>query len=132
MPIRDEAAMNASLDNDYGTTAGPNAAAEHLMALYTGDPRLAAPEVTGDGYTRTVVQPADWDPAVGGRKTTVVTMLPPSGDWDSATWWGLLDAADPDVMWDCAPLADPLDVTGASTDGPIITITVFYNNSLEA
>lgn len=130
MPIRDLAARNSSLDNDYGTTAGPNAPASHLLALYVGDPFLDGYETAGGGYARVAVPAASWGPADGGMKTTTAPVQFPAttAAWDQpVTHWALYDAAGV-VMWDTGPLTEPLDVTG-SGPGPTVTPTVFYDDS---
>lgn len=130
MPIRDVAAQNASLDNDYGTTRGPNAAASHDVALFIGDPMNDGVEVTGSGYGRVTVPATGWALADDGFKTLTVPVEfpPPSGAYpDSVTHWALWAGS---VMWDCGPLTEPLDVTGASPSGPHVSVTVFYNDAV--
>lgn len=128
MPIRDVAAMNASLDNDYGTTRGPNAAASHDLALFVGDPLTDGVEVTGGGYARATIAAADWAPAADGMKETTAPVALPNttAEWpDAATHWALFAGT---VMWDCGPLTEPLEVTGASA-GPLVAVAVFYDDS---
>lgn len=128
MPIRDTEAMNASLDNDYGATAGPASPAQWDLALFTSDPIFGGAEVTVEnGYTRTTFDQADWEPASDGKKRVTVAMAAPTGTWDTATHFGVFEAGT-ETMWDCAPLSEPLDVTGAADDGPVVTAVVFYNN----
>lgn len=133
MPIRDTAAMNASLDNDYGPTRGPNAAASHDVALYSGDPMIPADqgggvEIDGGGYARVPLAAADWEPADAGAKSAApVTFPDTTAAWaTAATHWALFDGA---VMWDCGPLAEELVVTGPGS-GPVVEVTVFYADSL--
>lgn len=139
MPIRDIAAMNRSLDNDYGTTAGPNAAASHLLALFVGDPMLPALEgggveadsVNHPGYGRVAILPADWLPAENGRKALAEPAQLPAttGEWDpEPDYWALFDV-DGVTMWDCGPLTDPLEVTGAG-DGPLVAVAVYYDDAV--
>lgn len=128
MPIRDVAAMNASLDNDYGTTRGPNAAASHDLALFVGDPLLGGVEVTGGGYARVAVAAAAWAAAVDGMKETTNPVAFPAttAAWaNAATHWALYAGT---VMWDCGPLVEPLEVTGAGS-GPLVQVAVFYDDS---
>lgn len=131
MPIRDVEAMNASLDNDYGTTRGPNAADSHELALFYGDPMTDGVEISGGGYARVTVNPADWLPANDGFKSTEPIQFPAtSGAWpDSPTHFALYDGS---VMWDNAPLVEPLDVTAASATGPTVVVTVFYDDNVLA
>lgn len=132
MALLSVAAMNASLDNDYGTTAGPNAAAHHLLALWVGDPADEdSYELAGAGYARVQVNPADWAPAVDGAKTTTepVQFPPPTDEWDEPSHW-VLYAPDGVTAWDYAELVEPLLVTEASATGPEVTPTVYYTDSL--
>lgn len=137
MPIRDTAAMNHSLDDDYGTTRGPNAADSHLLTLWDGTPMIpvidgGGSEIVGNGYARVEIFPADWSSAVDGMKTLVAPVQFPAttGEWpEGAEYWGLIDAADGVTMWDCGPLAEPLEVTGAG-DGPIVSVSVYYDDAV--
>lgn len=143
MPIRDADAMRRSLDNDYGVTAGPNAASSHLLALYVGDPMIPAAEgggtevdaVDNPGYDRAPVPRASWLPATAeGRKDLVAPIVLPdtAGEWDDAPdHWALLDADDPDVMWDCGPLGEPLEVEGAGS-GPAVSVSIFYDDAVSS
>lgn len=131
MPIRDVAAMNRSLDNDYGTARGPNAADSHTLHLFFGDPMEDGVEITGNGYASVTVLPADWSPAVDGMKslTTPAEFPAPTGEWlDSPTHWALF--GDDGAWWDCAPLTEPLDVTGASSVGPLVDVTIFFDDAV--
>jgi len=133
MPLRDTAAMDASLDNDYGLTAGPHSPpGGHVMALYVGDPMTPDSEElnsTDDpGYAREAVTQAMWNDSEDGYKSTdPVQFNDSTGPWlHEATHWALLDG---DVMWDCAPLVEPLAVTAAAT-GPKVVVTVFYDDGV--
>jgi hypothetical protein len=141
MPIRDTAAMNASLDNDYGATHGPNAPASHDLALFDGDPMViddetglpVGVELTGvdsPGYARVTIAAADWEPAADGAKAlTAPVQMPDATDaWTEATHWGLFDGS---TLWDCGPLTEALEVTEAGT-GPLVSPVVFYDESVEA
>lgn len=137
MPIRDRAAMSRSLDNDYGTTRGPNAADSHFLALFDGDPMVpledgGGEEVVGNGYARVTVLPADWSPATDGYKplTTPKQFPNTTGEWPTgASHWALFDGADGTTMWDCGPLTEVLEVTGAGA-GPMVSIAVFYDDAV--
>lgn len=137
MPIRDTAAMNRSLDNDYGTTRGPNAADSHLLALWDGDPMLdvsegGGVEVVGGGYARVTVLPADWLPAVDGRKALAAPKQFPTvtAEWpEGAEYWALIDGGDGVTMWDCGPLTEALEVTGPGP-GPLVTVAVYYDDAV--
>lgn len=140
MPIRDIAAMNRSLNNDYGTSRGPNAADSHQLALFVGDPMIPADDDGGvecapgthPGYARVTVNPGDWLPAADGRKMlTGPKQLPATtGEWDpEPDYWALFDGAVPGLMWDCGPLTAPLQVTGPG-DGPLVSVAVFYDDAV--
>lgn len=137
MPIRDIAAMNRSLDNDYGPTRGPNAAASHLLALFDGDPMVdvaegGGEEVSGNGYARVSIAPADWSPAANGYKPMASPKVFPdtTAEWpNGASYWALIDGGDGVTMWDCGPLAEPLEITGPGP-GPVVSISVFYDDAV--
>lgn len=133
MPLYSVEAMNASLDGDYGTTRGPHAADAHEYALYDADPADGGEEVTEadcPGYERLTVNPADWEAAVDGEKSTVLLqMADVTGAWDIAPQWFILfDAADGTTAWDGGALEAPLNVTGAGA-GPQVVATVYYDDS---
>jgi hypothetical protein len=131
VPIRDLAAMNASLDNDYGLTRGPNAASTHQLALYVGDPMTTGVEVSGHGYARVSVPASKWLAAADGVKQTNGPVQFPTvtSAWpDSPTHFALFDG---DTMWDCCPLITPLDVT-SSGPGPTCVPTIFYDDNVLA
>lgn len=139
MPIRDTAAMNASLNNDYGATKGPNAPASHELALFDGDPMIDALDGGGvevaaldcPGYARvTLANDAGWLAAADGmKKRAALAQFPATtGEWlTPVTHWALI--ASGGVVWDCGPLTEPLEVTGAG-DGPEVAVTVFYDDSV--
>lgn len=148
MPIRDPAARNASLDNDYGATHGPNAPDDFEVALFLGDPLLGGIEVPDEtevddgsggtvlvpnGYARgTVANDASWAPAADEMKSTAAPVQLPDvlAEYpDTVTHWALFDAADSTTMWDFGRLAAPLDVRSAGP-GPAVTPTVFYADSI--
>lgn len=114
-------AQNASLNNDYGTTRGPNAANSHQLVLLD----LNGVEVVGSGYARTTILPADWDAAVDGQKTAIVTVSDPTGPWTTATSFLLYGSDGYD--WDSAELVDPLVVPEAGTLSPVV-VTVQYDS----
>lgn len=137
MPIRDVAAMNASLNNDYGVSTGPNAPASHECALFNGDPLIDEADGGGvelnstdcPGYARVLLSQAGWPAAVDGVKSRLVTFPDATGEWSvGATHWALI--ATGEVFWDCGEIPDPLEVTGAG-DGPQVEVTVFYDNNFE-
>lgn len=145
MPIRDTAAQNKSLDNDYGATHGPNAPTNFEVALFIGDPMLDGIEVTptseteagtvANGYLRAdLANDASWAAAVDGLKTTAASVQFPTTLAEypgTVTHFALIDAADSTTMWDCAPLVEPLDVTSAGA-GPAVSLTVFYDDAVTA
>ena len=136
MPIKDVAAMNRSLDNDYGTTRGPNAADSHELALFDNDPTIDGVELDDadcPGYARADVAPADWAASAGGSKSTTdpVPFDDPTDAWDTqAKWWALIDGDDHTTVWDCAALSEALSITEAGGDLSIQP-TVFYANTVD-
>lgn len=130
MPLLSVEAMNASLDADYATN-------DHELALFISDPFLEADpedvEVSGGGYARATVEPADWSAAANGQKATPTPVQLPSttGAWlDDATHWGLWDTVE--GCWrDAGPLAAPLEVTGAGA-GPMVSPVIYYDDAVSA
>jgi hypothetical protein len=134
MALLDEAAQNASLDNDYGASRGPNAPAAHQVALFDGDPLLGGLELTSaGGYARVTVtnNGTNWPAAASGAKTSAAVTFPTSsGAWSStATHWVLYDDADGTTAWDSAPLDDEIDINEAG-DTASTTLTVYYDGGL--
>lgn len=130
MPIRDVAAQNASLDNDYGATHGPASPDAHELALFAGDPMTDGVEITGAGYAPAAVSnDSAWPAADNGSKSRDVTFAAPTGEWDEATHWLLRDPVT-GAGWDCAPFDEPLDVTAASDTGPLVTVQIFHPDSI--
>lgn len=126
MPILDDAAANASLANDYGTARGGNAADAHDLELWDGDPSLEdSAELTGNGYAAAEILPADWSTPANRQTAATVTFDNPTGAWAVATHYVL--RGDDTFGWDFGALAEPLYVTAAG-DGPVVTVTVFYDN----
>jgi hypothetical protein len=136
VPIRDIAAMNASLDNDYGATHGPNVPASHELALFDLDPSAIddttgtyiATELTGYGRA-TITNDATWAAAADGQKQTVAPVQMPdvAGEQDEATFWGLFDGT---TLWDYGPLTEAVEVTEAGP-GPQVIPVIFYSDSLD-
>lgn len=148
MPILSTAAENSSLDNDYGATKGPNAAAAHQVALFMGDPMVdgvevpdtteteAAPLGAPNGYERVVLtnDGTTWPAASDGQKLSlIVAQFPDALEAypGTVTHAVLYDDADGVTGWDCFPLLEPLDVTEAG-DGPAVSLCVFYSDSVTA
>jgi hypothetical protein len=133
MPIRDIAAMNRSLDNDYGSTRGPNAPDSHFVSLWVDDPMLGGEECDGPGYARVELdQDTGWQAADDGYKDLVtgVQFAAPSGAWPQCTHWALMDDTDPDQMWDCGPLTSPLNISSSSPTGPLVTFAIYYDDAV--
>lgn len=123
----DETARNASLDNDYGPTRGPNAADSHEVVLLDAD-GFELEDATSPGYARVTVESDDWPAAEDGQKTLVVDFPAPTGEWVSAVAWQLVAAGD--VVWDQGQLLDVLYVTTASDAGPSVAVTIAYQIEL--
>ena len=141
MPIKDEAAMNASLDNDYGSSKGPNSPTTHQFALFVGDPQIDLVNGGGyevnsancPGYARVTVanNGTVWAPADGGLKETIdgITLPPPTDEWvDEPTHWSLI--ASGEVVWDTGPFTEPMQITGESVDGIVVRPVVFYSDAV--
>lgn len=130
MPIRDQAAMNRSLDNDYGSTRGPNAPAAFEVALFFGDPTLGGVELAGNGYAPgSLDNGTGWLAAADGVKRTVTPVPFPDATaaWSTATHWALRDPIT-GLWWEYARLVEPLEVTTAGP-GPTVALAIFYDNN---
>lgn len=123
--IRDIAARNASLANDYGATKGPNAAASHQFAVFEGDPNGDGVELTGGGYARvTLVNDGTVWPAPVGGQLTIDVNLPLTGEpVGIGDHFALFDAADGTTCWDTGPLTGELLYTTAGTYQITITLS---------
>lgn len=145
MPIRDLAARNASLNNDYGATHGPNSPDSFEVALFTGDPMTDGVEIADttdteefgvipNGYARVVIDNdgPTFPPAVDAVKSSIAIQFPDAlAEYpDSVTHWALIDAADSTTMWDCAALIEPYEQTTAGP-GPNPVLSVFFDDSPE-
>jgi len=147
VPIRDQAAQERSLANDYGPTRAAAAPAEFDVCLFDGDPMLGGleiadttevddgeggTEVVANGYAPGVLDNDDWNAPDGGVMTTTAPVQFPTvlAEWpDTVTHWALRDPVT-GFWWDCAPLVEPLDVTAAGP-GPTVTLSLFYDNNLD-
>jgi hypothetical protein len=73
VPLLSIEAMNASLDGDYGTTRGPTPLTATSWRSSTTTPRSPTfptdVELSGGGYARVTVNPADWAAAAAGAKS---------------------------------------------------------------
>ncbi len=130
MPIRDQAAQEASLNNDYGATHGAHAPAAFEVALFDADPTLGGVELVGNGYARgAITNGAAFPPAADGVKRSAAPVAFPTatGAWETARYWALFDPV-AGVWWDYAPLVEPLDVTAAGP-GPTVALAIFYTNN---
>jgi hypothetical protein len=132
MPIRDQGAMERSLDNDYGPTRGPNApdSFEVMLLDATGEEIPGTTEGVANGYARPTHPNDAWLAATGGAKVSeVVTFAAPTGAWETAYYWALRDPLT-GLVWDYSPLTEPLDVTGPGTPVTLV-MTVFYEDNLD-
>lgn len=128
--IRDTAAQNKSLDNDYGSTKGANAPSSHQLALFAGDPNLSGTELTSTGgYARKTVtnNGTNWPAASDGIKVCAAQSFAVStAAWSGvATHWALFDNADGTTCWDTGTLDEEIDVTAAGVTATVAP-KVFY------
>lgn len=131
MPIRDQAAQERSLDNDYGPTRGPNAPDAHEVALFMGDPDLGGLEVAGGGYARAALDSDDWLLAADGAKVSPTVTFPDTTDeWPGTVTHAALYDPVEGLWWDSVPLEEPLDVTGPG-DSPQVVLSIFYDTNLD-
>lgn len=125
MPIRDTAVMNSFLDLTLESETWE-------LALFDGDPMTDGVELSGGGYARVTIAPTDWAPAADGEKSlTAPAEFPaPTDAWVEADYYALFRVGD-GAMGDNAPLTEALEVTGASTTGPLVLPVVFFDDSVE-
>ena len=125
MPLRDEAAQNASLDNDYDGMAVQ-------VALFVGDPSNGGTEIDDTdcpGYARYVSATSERGAAAGGKKTICLAEFTASAAWAlEPTHYQIFDDATGLVGWDNAPLDEALEVTDAGS--PQVLVTVFYDDAV--
>lgn len=122
--IRDVAARNASLANDYGATPGPHAPTAHQLAIFHGHPALGGVEISGGGYARIVVtnDGTAWPAPTGGQLTGADQVLALTSDpGETGTHFALFDNVDGTTCWDCGELATEL-VFVAAGDYPVTPV----------
>lgn len=105
------------------------------LVLFDADPSLDGVElddVTAPGYAPASIAPVDWAPADSGEKslTAPAEVGTPTDAWIEAGYWGLRDPSTGE-LGDYGPLTEPLAVTEASPDGPLVAPVVFYADSVE-
>lgn len=140
MGLLDVAAQNASLDNDYGATKGPNSPASLELALFNGDPTLGGVEMDAVGGYAAVSMTNDgtnFPAAADGQKVCAEqTFATPTGEWtaagvaDTATHWCLRDSST-GTVWDYDVLTEEVNVeidddTGAIVGGPVKVQPIIY------
>jgi hypothetical protein len=130
MPLGSIDSRNQLLDGLLGTTRGSTAEDSYTLELWDGQPDDAGSlEITGSGYSNVTVNSDDWPAAADGEKALLVTCSTPTGEWDEADYWALRKTGGDLGPW--GALVEPLVVTGAGA-APTITLTVLYNENLEA
>lgn len=137
MPIRDQAAQERSLDNDYGPTRGPNSPASFQVAFFVGDPLLGGVEVpttvggVATGYARAVHSNNDWQAASGGVKQSLpIQFAAALTEWPETVTHAALYDPVAGLWWDTVELEEPLDVTGPGTIPPFV-LPLFHDNNLD-
>lgn len=133
MTLLSAAAQSASLDNDYGASAGANAPVSHEVALFNGDPLLGGTELTSDGgYAAVVVtnNGTNWPGAVDGSTTSaLIPFATSTGAWsDTATHFVTRNASTGD-LWDSGLLNDEVTVDAAGIDVSI-QATIYYQQGV--
>lgn len=129
----DEAAANASLDNDFGDNAGASAPATHYVALFRDD--TYAEELTLTGGIDRFPIPNDsthW-PAAAGAEKTLTLAAPVDSDPSTSVWahdataWALMDAATGGNRWqgdECDPISNDAVGTILSIEDGALTISI--------
>jgi hypothetical protein len=135
--IRDTAAANKSLDNDYGASKGANAPASHTLHLFAGDPAIPAADGGGveltsaGGYSAPTItnNGTSWQPAANGQKNGVNVTFPAStGAWSAvATHWALLGSDG--LWWDTGVLGSAINITAAGVTKTVAP-RIFYGTRI--
>lgn len=128
------AAMNASLDNDYGSARGSNAPDNLELALFVSDPDAGGLEMTSTGgYARSgPVASATAFPtaASGGAKTSIGWDFgTSSAAWDDVAGFFVIFDADSGDAWDSGPLPVPVSVNGSGVAVSVPGVTVYYGQN---
>lgn len=140
MPLLSTASKNDALDAQWGPGAAALMPDGFRMLLYTGgapDPDGEGREVTDvecPGYTEGGVafDHSGIPDAVDGVKTISVQMDPPTDEWTvQVDCWVIVNAADLDDIRRYGFPEEPLEITAASDDGPLVEATLFYDIDLE-
>lgn len=128
MPVVSVTTQNQILAGWLGSGRAAGSPDSYSLELWAGDPRDAGSfEVSGGGYVAQTIDADDWNAPSGGQiQASSPVAFPDATDEynDTATHLVLRDTSTTEIAF-CAPLAEPLDVTGAS-GGPQITPIVFF------
>lgn len=131
MPIRDVAAQTKALRFCFGvdrSALAPDAFEVKLFADADGTVELDAADCPG--YVPADVLSDDITDFADGQVTIPAQFADAAGAWTTSVQSaGLWDPV-AEEMYDVVELAEPLDVTGAG-DGPLVVLTVFYDNNFE-
>ena len=111
---------NKILDHINGKTAYTMPAHLYLAAFVT-DPSTGGSEVSGEGYARVELDPADWEAAADGVAVLAGNVDFPvaTGNWGTVSYLALFDAAEGGHILRCTAL---LDTTQAIGDGQTLRI----------
>lgn len=97
MPSMPEHARNKLLDSFAGASSAPLFPSNYYLALFTSAPNITTgggTEVSGNNYSRQLIQDASWGVASTGEKVLDGLVLPgATGSWGTITHWGLMNAA---------------------------------------
>lgn len=121
MPLGDTSYIDAALDAVVASWPATGA----TYNLYRSDPSIEATpsdvELAGSGYTPAAFDPAGWDAATdGGKSTTAAVSLGTSSDAyaDLGTYWAVVDSSGLLVFSDA--LTEPI---GAQAAGTVVAFT---------
>lgn len=133
MGLSSVAARNRSLDNNYGPTAGPYAAASFDVLLYVGDPTTGGVETSGPGYAAASQAQSNWSAAAFSAKESIDLILwpAPTGEWTGPITHAVLRDHDTGDLWDACRIVPPIDITGASPNQPAATLRVYHPEASE-
>lgn len=111
---------NKILDHINGKAAYTMPAHLYLAAFVT-DPSTGGSEVSGGGYARVELDPADWETAADGEAVLAnnVDFPAATGNWGTISYLALFDALEGGHILRCTAL---LDTTQAIGDGQTLRV----------
>ncbi len=119
-----------SLKNDYGATHGENAPTSWLVAFYDDFPEFGGVELNDTdcpGYARIAVAQAEFEATANNSMSAIVAPDEATDVWTRpARVAAMLNADDPDEIWDYTPIASVMPKDDGTFDP--VEIEIFYTD----